>query len=287
MRALVLSGGGSKGQYHVGAFCALSQDLGREYDIVCGVSVGALVAAHIAQYTVGEDALAAETLTTLFTPIRNRDIYKNWLLVGKLAALWEPSLFNAEPLFRLIKKKLDVNRVRKSGRKLRVGAVSLTAGEYKVFTEHDEPLHEIVYASAAFPVAFEPVSFSGEWWIDGGVRSVTPIQAAVDAGATEIDVVLTAPVEAPLRFSPEPNAIEVGLRSAELMNSQIVEDDVKKALLYNRIIEAGANGVSGKRLLDIRVIRPKRLLNEDSLRFDPVEARQLQDRGFRDALEAF
>ena len=46
-RALVLSGGGVKGAFQVGALMHSMGDLGRDYDIVCGVSVGALNAAGL------------------------------------------------------------------------------------------------------------------------------------------------------------------------------------------------------------------------------------------------
>ena len=39
MKALVLSGGGSKGAYQVGALQYLMRDLRRDYEIVCGVGI--------------------------------------------------------------------------------------------------------------------------------------------------------------------------------------------------------------------------------------------------------
>ena len=54
--ALVLSGGGSRGAYQVGCWKALNE-LGFTFDMVVGVSVGALNGGMVAQ---GEQALAGE-----------------------------------------------------------------------------------------------------------------------------------------------------------------------------------------------------------------------------------
>ena len=50
MRAIVLSGGGSKGAYEIGVWKALRK-LHIKYDIVTGTSVGALNAALMTQKT--------------------------------------------------------------------------------------------------------------------------------------------------------------------------------------------------------------------------------------------
>ena len=50
MRAIVLSGGGSKGAYQMGVWAALKK-LNIHYDIVTGTSVGALNAALMVQKT--------------------------------------------------------------------------------------------------------------------------------------------------------------------------------------------------------------------------------------------
>ncbi|GIQ70643.1 hypothetical protein DUZ99_17865 [Xylanibacillus composti] len=47
-------------------------------------------------------------------------------------------------------------------------------------------------ASASIPLAFPPVKLGGENYVDGGVREIIPIQAAIEAGATEIYAVLAS-----------------------------------------------------------------------------------------------
>ena len=281
MRALVLSGGGSKGQYHVGVIQHLMGELGIQYDIICGVSVGALIAAFLCQFPLGQETEASKELTELFSGIENKQVWKHWFLVRYLAGLWKGGLMNSSPLKKTIDQNLDPKKIRNSGRELRVGAVSLNKGDYRIFTQHDVPIKDIVYASAAFPIAFEPIEMNGQWWTDGGIRTVTPIKSAIFAGADQIDVIMASPKYSIPRFNPNPNAIEVALRSVELMSDQIIDDDLKKALLYNKLIEAGID--HEKRFIEFNVIRPSGILNENSLEFIPREAKRMQLRGLLDS----
>jgi len=174
--------------------------------------------------------------------------------------------------------------VRNSGKKLRVGATSLTTGEYRVFTEQDEPLAAIVYASAAYPVAFEPARIFGEWWIDGGVRTVTPIRACIDAGCTDIDVVMLAPDKTSPSFDPDPTVVDIVLRSLEVQADEIIANDLRGALLWNRLIRCGAD--TEKRVINFTVVRPQDALPTRLLRFEPRNVELLIRLGHRDATEA-
>ena len=48
MLGLALEGGGAKGAYEIGAYRALTE-LGYHFDVICGVSIGAINAALLAQ----------------------------------------------------------------------------------------------------------------------------------------------------------------------------------------------------------------------------------------------
>jgi predicted patatin/cPLA2 family phospholipase len=117
------------------------------------------------------------------------------------------------------------------------------------------------------------------------VKTVTPLRAAIDAGADDIHVIMTPPQGSQPTFDPDPTTLDAALRTVELMNDQIIEDDLKKAMLWNKLIEHGIE--TPKRRINITVIRPRDVLNDDSLKFDPDEAARLQNQGYRDALEAF
>ncbi len=58
-RALAFAGSGDKGPYQIGAFQGLLESLGPDevkYDIVTGISVGAINALLFSQYAVGDEA---------------------------------------------------------------------------------------------------------------------------------------------------------------------------------------------------------------------------------------
>ena len=56
MLGLALEGGGAKGAYEIGAYRALTE-MGYRFDVICGVSIGAINAALLAQ---GDCEKAAE-----------------------------------------------------------------------------------------------------------------------------------------------------------------------------------------------------------------------------------
>jgi fructose-1-phosphate kinase PfkB-like protein len=66
MLGLALEGGGAKGAYEIGAYRALTE-LGYHFDVICGVSIGAINAALLAQgvqrvfLSMGADGILAGT----------------------------------------------------------------------------------------------------------------------------------------------------------------------------------------------------------------------------------
>ncbi|WP_426573208.1 patatin-like phospholipase family protein [Aquihabitans sp. McL0605] len=108
-------------------------------------------------------------------------------------ALTAQSLLSLAPVSDLLQRELDADLVAASGISLRVGAVSLEAGELRYITEtgaiHDRddrptdlddvPLMAGVLASASIPLAFPPVRLGEEHYVDGGAREILPIEVLV------------------------------------------------------------------------------------------------------------
>ena len=275
-----MSGGGAKWAYEVGAIEHLCGDLEIDYDGYCGVSAGALNAGFMAQYASGEEALAARLLVELLKTVDNSRIYKRWFPFGKLHALWKPSVLNSAPLQRFIRDTLNREAVLDSGKELRVGAVSLDSGTYRLFDQNFEDLAGAIIASSSFPGMFCPIELEKELWTDGGVREVTPLKAAIDLGATEIDVIVTSPDHSAPGFPKNPDALDVGRRVVDLMSDEIISDDLAIALMYNKL---AAKGLSGKREIKIRTIRPTAMLTDCSLNFDPEILESMRQTGYEDA----
>lgn len=290
MRALVLSGGGSKGAYQEGVLKRWLCEEGREYDILCGISVGALNTSVLCQAPKGQPQLAYMLLNRLWDRVENRKVRKNWFL-GYLALIWKPSVYNTKPLETWVHSELDVNLVRESGRQLRVGAVSWDSGEYRVVDQDDPELHKWVLASASFPTFFKPVKIAGEEWADGGLRNVTPLGEAIRAGATEIDVILTNNPDLVEPWHPEKkflwwtmrrrSFVWRVLRAIELLSNEVVLGDLKECGLKNDIAKLGGPYKDVK----IRVVYPSQLLTKDSLDFDPASISRMRKIGYEDALK--
>lgn len=271
MRALVLSGGGSRGAFQAGVVRALAER-GARWDVIAGVSVGALNAAFLAQHARSETLTAARELRTFWDNVRgNESVYRRWTPFGKLHSLWRGSLYSTEPLARTVATNLDPEKLRRSDVKLLVGAVCLETGEYRYVDGGTPDIREWVLASSAFPVAFPPRVIDGRHWIDGGVRDITPITDVLALGPDEIDVVLTAPLGEPMGSMPirqTRNALHVALRSAYLMSDEVFNGDL------DRVPEADR--------LKLRIYAPPAGHPlPDGLDFDPARIAELYALGLR------
>ena len=290
MRGLVMSGGGSKGAFTQGVLTVLAEK-GCEYEFTSGVSVGALEAGMISQFPIGtfKDAVAA--LDEIWLGLKgNKSIYKRWIW-GKLAGLVSKDAFyNSSPLQEIIKKHVKDELAKASGREIRIGCCAYGAGNYWEATQDTPDLWEWVCASSGLEPYLLGKWINDDLWMDGGYRCVTPLQSAIDAGCDSIDVILTGP---PITGKKDPhdnwsgtkrNAVTVGFRCVDLMSSEIFLRDVKRALLYNDLIDAGHPKAEGKKKLNIRIFVPSHSLGS-GLEFDPSLIKERREIGIKTAQE--
>lgn len=282
MRALVASGGGSKGAWQATSLYHLLYDLETRYDVLCGISVGAIACAFLAQFPVGQEKQAAFELIKMWSKISTRDIYQRWFPFGAWHALWKTSFFDSSHLQRLIRENIKLDKIRASNKQVYVGAVSITSGKYKIFDQTSDDFIEAVIASASFPGFLSAVKIGDELYSDGGVKSVSPIATAIDNGATEIDIVMTSPDVRNKYFIEDPIAIDIIKRSLDLSADKIMSNDIDKMLMYNKLAEAG---FSDKKIVRTRVIRPEFNLIDNLLDFDPKKIKKMMDLGYIDAIK--
>lgn len=242
-RALVLSGGGSRGAYQVGAIQALLE-AGRKWDTVHGISVGALNASWIAMHSPIEQPHSINGLLEIWNNINTSDdIYTRWNPVkpiNYLYSMWKGSLHSGQPLKNLVDKFLDKQKIVSSGVKLTVGCVNLNTTEYTVIEGDNPAIKEFILASSHLPLVFEPMELYGEKWVDGGIRHQIPIYEALKERPDEIDVILTSPIAIKDRMLPATNltsAPRVALRASEIMSDQIYLMDCYTALRAAKTLE--------------------------------------------------
>ena len=195
-RALVLSGGGSRGAYECGAWQAL-RELNIRLDAVYGTSIGAINAALVAQ---GDLDVAVKLWETIrlnqivsteegaeFTV--ERMVSRKRDLIPFLVENAKNVLMDITPLENLMRETLDEGRVRASGMEL--GMMITRVPQFSAFEARlsDIPqgrLFDYLLASAScFPI-FPLKQIDGEYCMDGGYADNMPLAMAIADGADEI-----------------------------------------------------------------------------------------------------
>jgi predicted acylesterase/phospholipase RssA len=280
LRALVISGGGSKAAFACGALSHLINDLGNDYQIMCGISSGAICCAFLSQFTTEERFLGAIQLSELWKNLKKSDIYKSWGILGRIQGIWKTSMYDSSPLMSLIKTHISLDKIRASGKYSSTGTVSLSSGKYHIFDQTNDKFLEAVVASATFPGMFTPVKFNGHLWIDGGLKTMSPLKDAIEAGATEIDLIITSPEIRVNKFLHKPTTVDVLKRAFDLSTDKIMANDLEKVEMYNKLASAG---LIDKKIVKLTVIRPKHNLIEDMLDFKHETILEMMEAGYQEA----
>ncbi|KPJ83338.1 MAG: hypothetical protein AMS18_17530 [Gemmatimonas sp. SG8_17] len=176
----VLSGGGAKAAAHVGAIEALRErDLAPAHYV--GTSMGAVVAAAFASGLSYPDVLKR------ITSIDRGDVAV--LSLGALLGPFASSLLRAGPLRRTIGRLVPARRFDELSIPLTVTTVDAQSGELLLLGAGGQlqiPLVDALYASCALPLYYPPGCVGGRSCIDGGMRSVLPLDVA---GGFDPDVI--------------------------------------------------------------------------------------------------
>jgi NTE family protein len=269
-RALVLSGGGNKGAFEVGALSYLIQNYGLSFDLFSGTSVGALNCAYLAQ---GTD-LKAQTDKIEFLKQKwfaisgTRDIY-HFSFLNIIGLLFGGSLCQPAGLKKLI-NTLIIPEHLENGKPLLIPTVALEDGELYIADSRNakdrEDMAKFILASASIPVYFPSVNIRGKHWADGGLRDITPLSAITDENPQEIIVITTYPITSNFEpvfppFKKVNNIFSVIHRVIDILTAEIGSNDlriVKQARQRNLswLVQRGGN---------LMVISPDDPLTESSL----------------------
>jgi len=286
MKALVLSGGGSRGSWQAGALKYLGEAGYGGFDFVSGTSVGSINACGVAMFLPEDFTDAVEYISKLWTEkvTKTSDIWKLRCPLG-IPALWKPSIGTNDQLEKLLTDVVDIQAIRNSGIELRLPAADLETGALRAYTVDDLEEYGVapVMASASFPVAFPPVDVGGHWMTDGGLIDIAPLGAAIESGADEIMVLVTRnPKQITYKSRNDmKNAIKVGLRDLDIMEQTVLQDDLRICEVYNKLLKAG-HKIEGKREVKITVLYPLEPL-ADSLDFSGPLMQKQMAQGYSDA----
>ncbi|MDD6885033.1 MAG: patatin-like phospholipase family protein [Eubacteriales bacterium] len=195
-RALVFSGGGSRGAYEIGAWKALDE-MGIRFQSVYGASIGAINAALVAQGDVDVAVRLWDNITlSQVVATENAENFSIGSMISSKRDILPFLLENARnlrvdvrPLESMIQESILEGRVRASGLDLNVTTVrvpSMTPVQISIGDMRPGSLTDWLMASSAcFPV-FPLRTIDGMRYMDGGFYDNLPVDKAIQDGAEEI-----------------------------------------------------------------------------------------------------
>lgn len=198
MKAIVLSGGGSKGSYQIGVWRALRK-LHIKYDIVTGTSVGALNGALMVQNKFHK---AIKLWSKINMQLLFGDEATNSTKITDVLNMYRINFFknggmDVKILEDVIDKYIDKDTFYNSKIDFGLVAVNLSGKKAVQMKKKDIPkdkLTDYLMASASCYPAFQKKDIDGNKFIDGGIFDNMPINLAIDLGADSIIAVdLCAP----------------------------------------------------------------------------------------------
>ena len=156
---LVLSGGGARGFSHLGSVKAL-MELGYQFDIIAGTSMGAIVGCILADGYHPEEIIQMLTLPLL------KSFYKTHVTKNGVMTMKGGQEF--------LKKILRTKNIENLKIPFVAAATDVIKGENHYFDKGN--IINAVTASASIPVVFEPTIIDGNMYVDGGVLNNLPVR---------------------------------------------------------------------------------------------------------------
>ena len=164
---LALGAGGARGWAHLGVIRALTES-GIRADVVCGTSMGSLVAAA---YAAGE----LERLEEWALSLGWRDVF------GLMDFSWRGGLLRGKKLFEFMRARFGLQDIDSLPMPYGAVATELATGR-EVWLRHGHVL-DAVRASIAIPGVFAPVLRDGELLVDGALVNPVPVSMCRALGA--------------------------------------------------------------------------------------------------------
>lgn len=206
MRALVISGGGSKGAFAGGVAQYLMEREQREYDLFLGTSTGSLLVPHLAVNDIGK-------LYDIFTNVQQHDIFsispfiqrkkgdREFVSIDFINSLWQfirrkRTFGESKALKRNIrenftKAEYDTIRATKEDVIVTVSNLSMNRVEYKSIKECTyEEFCDWIWISCNYIPFMSLAKRNDHEYADGGLGCVIPIREAILRGATEVDAIV-------------------------------------------------------------------------------------------------
>ncbi len=290
---LVLSGGGSHGAWGAGVLRGWRDNAEhprpRKFQVVTGVSTGALLATHAFLGEPQDDDLLQEA----YTKVKTTDIYRSKMLPF---ALFSDSLKSSAPLRRRVARyitKETLDRVAQAGRehnrRLYAGTVNYDTGRLVIWDltaiAMDETnknrmalYRQVVLASASIPILVPPVKIDGNLYADGGARAQLFFESGLLPNRKEVaHTNLTLYVVVNGKLGIETNCVSDNLKDLTLRTLDMLLDANGIGDLYRLKSELTNVGFGKFRLSRI----PRDFPVTSSAVFEPDAMKKLYEEGVR------
>lgn len=263
--------------------------LGRQYEAVVGISVGAINALRIAQYSPADHKNAAIALRDDWHAISTDQVLKSWFpLIGPVIGFFKGSVKNNSPLRKFLNERVQLNSITTSGCLMKVGATNMRTYQIEYFDQFGEvdPITAAM-ASSAFPGQMPAEKIGNDLYLDGGIRDIAPVYEAIKLGATHVDVITTGPREVDTVQEGYTGGNMLGLLTniLDVMSAEISLNDLRLAEFVNEILllrqYAPADVLTtlsnrdGQRHVQLQHIYPASKLIDMPLDFDPKKMAEL------------
>lgn len=205
-KALVISGGGSKGAFAGGVAQYLMKHEDRDYDLLLGTSTGSLMISHLALHKLDE-------LKVLYTNVNQDSIFSNnpfsirsvdgqkIVSINHLNTLWNflngrKTFGESKNLRKLIAKNITkemYDEIRSSEKEIVVTVSNLTTNRIEYKSNKDctyEDFCDWIWGSCNYVPFMSLLEKDHCQYADGGFGTLVPIREAILRGAKEIDAII-------------------------------------------------------------------------------------------------
>jgi predicted patatin/cPLA2 family phospholipase len=244
MRALVISGGGSKGAFAGGVAQYLVEDLQHNYEMLVGTSTGSLLITHLALNKV-------EKIKKIYTSVNQGSIFSNCPFIikkekhGKMDIAinhinvlknllrGRKTFGESKNLRKLIEQAITLEEFEtlKKGPKevvITVANLSLNQVEYKSINDCQyQDFLDWIWISCNYIPFMSLVKKEGCEYADGGFGCMVPIEEAIERGATEVDVIVLETEVSYYNRMPSKNAFELITNMHTYMADRIEKQNIR------------------------------------------------------------
>ena len=242
MRALVISGGGSKGAFAGGVAEYLIKEKKKDYDIFLGTSTGSLMVTHLAMGKLND-------LKAIYTTVNQRKIFSNnpfvirkvngmtVASVNHFNTLWNfvngrKTFGESKNLRKFIKKNITeehFNSVKNSEKDVIITVSNLTANQVEYKSIKDFGYNDFcdwIWGSCNYVPFMSLLRKNSCDYADGGFGCLVPIREAILRGATEVDAIILETEVSQINRLPSKNPFDLMMTTFGFMLDHVERHNV-------------------------------------------------------------